>query len=79
MRAIQLLQRLYTGKGLIEAIARFRMEEIRINRQLKDVRKNLRSDIEQLGYKVKFINLALMPICISLVGIVAGFRRKRRR
>jgi ABC-type uncharacterized transport system involved in gliding motility auxiliary subunit len=72
-------QKQILSKEQKEAIARFRMEEIRINRQLKDVRKNLRSDIEQLGYKVKFINLALMPICISLVGIVAGFRRKRRR
>ena len=72
-------QKQILSKEQKDAIARFRLEEIRINRQLKDVRKSLRSDIEKLGYKVKFINLALMPICISLVGIVAGFRRKRRR
>jgi len=72
-------QKQILSKEQKEAITRFRMEEILINRQLKDVRKSLRSDIEQLGYEVKFINLALMPICISLVGIVAGFRRKRRR
>jgi len=61
------------------AIARFKAEEIRINRELKGVRKSLRSDIEQLGARVKFVNIALVPILVCLVGVAFGVYRKRKR
>ena len=61
------------------AIKRFQEEELRINRELKDVRKNLRRDIEQLGFKVKLANIALMPILVGLGGVIHGLRRKRKR
>jgi ABC-type uncharacterized transport system involved in gliding motility auxiliary subunit len=46
---------------------------------LKEVRKNLRGDIEKLGGRVKFVNIALMPILVCLAGVAFGLRRKRRK
>jgi ABC-type uncharacterized transport system involved in gliding motility auxiliary subunit len=62
-----------------QALDRFRAEELRINKELKEVRKSLRSDIESLGWKVKFVNIALMPILVSLCGVGYGLYRHRRK
>jgi len=62
-----------------EAVARFREEEIRIKRELKDVRKNLRRDIERLGTKVKAINIALLPLLVGLAGVGYGFYRRGKK
>jgi len=59
------------------AIERFQKQEFEVKQQLKDVRKNLRSDIERLGFKVKAINIALMPLLVGIGGIAYGLRRKR--
>jgi len=61
------------------AITRFREEEARIKRDLKDVRKNLRRDIERLGITVKVINIVLMPVVVSLTGVCLALHRRRRR
>ncbi|HAS83144.1 MAG TPA: hypothetical protein DCS43_10845 [Verrucomicrobia bacterium] len=61
----------------IAAIEKFQQREFEINKQLKEVRKNLRSDIETLGIKVKTINIALMPLLVGIGGIAYGLRRKR--
>jgi ABC-type uncharacterized transport system involved in gliding motility auxiliary subunit len=50
-------------------IKKFREEKQRINRKLKNVRRNLRSEIERLGLWVKFINIFLMPILVGIAGI----------
>lgn len=63
-------------------IAKFRAQKVQINRELKEVRKNLRKDIEALGRTLKGVNIFLMPLVVSLAGL--GFatvrhRRMRRR
>lgn len=61
-----------------EEIRRFKEEKQRINRELKLVRRHLRSEIEALGMKVKFANIFLMPILVSLAGIgYALYQRKK--
>ena len=60
-----------------EAVAAFRREEFKISKELKQVRKNLRKDIEALGVTIKAINIALMPILVCMVGIGYGLRRRR--
>jgi len=55
----------------------FRQERFETQQQLKDVRKNLRKDIETLGTKVKAINMALVPSLVALFGIVRIWRRRR--
>jgi ABC-type uncharacterized transport system involved in gliding motility auxiliary subunit len=61
-----------------QEIKKFRDEKLKINKKLKEVRRNLRADIEKLGTRVKFINIFLMPILISILGIVyAAVRRNK--
>jgi ABC-type uncharacterized transport system involved in gliding motility auxiliary subunit len=61
-----------------EEIRKFQEEKFRINRELKEVRRNMRADIERLGAIIKFINIFLLPILVSLGGVIyAVYRRKR--
>ncbi len=60
-----------------EAIAQYRDQEIAIRRELKNVRKNLRHEIEQLGLRVKLANIVLMPALVTLGGLFYGWRRRR--
>jgi ABC-type uncharacterized transport system involved in gliding motility auxiliary subunit len=59
-------------------VKEFQEEKMRINKELKVVRRNLRADIESLGTKVKFINIFLMPLLVSLVGILYAIYLRRR-
>jgi molecular chaperone GrpE (heat shock protein) len=61
-----------------EAIQNFKKEELRVKRELKNVRKNLRKEIEQLGIVVKTVNIALMPLLVSIAGVTYGVLRRRR-
>ncbi len=61
-------------------VKKFQEEKRRINDELKQVRRNLRSDIEALGARVKFINIFLVPLLVSLGGgLYALYRRKKMR
>jgi ABC-type uncharacterized transport system involved in gliding motility auxiliary subunit len=60
-------------------IEKFQDEKRRINNELKIVRRNLRADIESLGRTVKFINIFLMPLLVSLAGILYAVYLARRR
>ena len=59
-------------------ISKFRAEKRRIDRELKEVRKNLRADIETLGVTLKAINIFLMPLLVSAAGLGFAIYRKRR-
>ncbi|MCX7819142.1 MAG: Gldg family protein [Kiritimatiellae bacterium] len=60
-------------------IERFRREELETSRKLKEVRKNLRADIERLGAVVKAVNILGMPLLVGLGGIGFGLWRRSRR
>ena len=60
-------------------IERFRHELIAIRTQLRDVQHNLRKDIDALGDRLAFINIALVPLLVAIFAIgLAAFRRRRR-
>ena len=59
-------------------VARFKEERQKINRELKAVRKNLRADIESLGATLKGINIFLMPLLVSIVGIIFAIYKHRK-
>ncbi len=61
-----------------QEVQRFKAEQLRTQRELKQVRKNLREGIERLGVKVKAINILLVPILVGLAGILFAWRRQRR-
>ncbi len=61
-----------------EELGRFRTQQMETRRELKNVRKNLNSNIERLGITIKVINIGLIPLIVVGFGIVHGIRRRRR-
>jgi ABC-type uncharacterized transport system involved in gliding motility auxiliary subunit len=62
-----------------EEIKKFREETFQTQQALKEVRKNLRSDIEKLGMRLKAINILLIPLLIAILGIWHGIRIRKTR
>jgi len=60
-------------------LERFQEERIRIRKELRQVRHDLNQDIDRLGAWLKFINIALVPILLSLMALAAFFIRTRRK
>jgi ABC-type uncharacterized transport system involved in gliding motility auxiliary subunit len=58
-------------------LEKFRREQFQTQRALKEVQKNLRRDIERLGMQLKALNMAAVPLCIAVFGLVHGWRRRK--
>lgn len=62
-----------------QEIANFRAKEREVKVQLKDERKKLRADIDSLENRIKWLNIALMPVLVAAAGVgLAVLRHKRR-
>ena len=48
-----------------------------IRRQLREVKRELRKDIDRLDGMLKFVNIAAVPLLIGLAGIGWAYRRRR--
>ncbi len=61
-------------------IERFKQRKLEVRKSLREVKRNLNKDIEALGNRIKFINIALIPLLITLLvvllSLVGGRRRK---
>lgn len=71
-------QRLIISPEQEAEIARFRTEKRKIRTELKQVRKNLRADIDALGSTLKGMNIFLMPFLVSVAGIGFALYKQRR-
>ena len=71
-------QRAILSEEQEKEIARFQEEKLKINKELKIVRRNLRSEIEQLGTTIKFLNIFLMPLLIGIGGLIYALTRRRK-
>ncbi len=60
-------------------IQKFQEEKLNVRKQLRQVRHSLDLDIEKLGTKLKFINIGLVPIIISILALVLLIIRSRKR
>ncbi|PYM16133.1 MAG: hypothetical protein DME18_02260 [Verrucomicrobia bacterium] len=61
-----------------QELAKFRQKEAEAKKELKQVRKNLRREVDSLENRLKWINIAAMPVIVSLSGIaLAVYKRKR--
>lgn len=59
-------------------LTNFRKKELEVKKELKLVRRNLRSEIDSLETRLKWINIALVPAFVTITGIgIALYRRKR--
>lgn len=62
-----------------QEIEEFRREKVRIRQELREVQHQLRKDIEILEGWVKFINIGLLPLVITVGATAVGVRRARSR
>ena len=60
-------------------IQKFQQEKLSIRKELRKVRHNLNLDIERLGTTLKFINIGLVPLVISILALALSIVRSRRR
>ena len=60
-------------------IANFRKKETEVKQQLKLERKKLRTDIDSLENRIKWINIAGMPVVVTIAGIGLALARRNRR
>lgn len=63
-----------------DELLRFQDEKLRIRKELRQVRRELDQDIQALGSKLKFLNIAGVPLLLTLGALVfVGWRARRRR
>ena len=60
------------------AVRRFLDEKLRIRKELREVNYRLNADIEALGRTLKFVNIALVPLLLTLGALGLWFWRRRR-
>ena len=78
---IEKLQQQRGASGMImsdkqaEQIEQSRREQLKIRKELREVKHNLRKNIEQLASQLRFINIGLIPLLIALVAIGIGVYR----
>ncbi len=59
-----------------QAVLQFQEEKLKIRKQLRDVRHQLDKDIDSLGTLLKFINIALVPLLLTIM--LLGYRVYQR-
>lgn len=61
-----------------QELTNFRKKEAESKAKLKELRRNLRRDIDSLQNFLKWLNIALMPLAVTLSGVaVAVYKRKK--
>ncbi|MDP2242896.1 Gldg family protein [Pseudomonas sp.] len=60
------------------ALQQFLQEKLKIRKELREVRYQLNADIEALGRTLKFVNIALVPLLLTL-GVLALWLWRRRK
>ena len=50
-----------------------------IRKELRDVRRSLDAEIEALGSRLKFFNIVLVPLLVTLAAVGFAMWRVRRR
>jgi len=61
-----------------KSIEKFKEKRRAVNKELRQVRKNLRGDIVNLGTRLKAINILFAPLLVVLFGCFIAFSKSRR-
>jgi ABC-type uncharacterized transport system involved in gliding motility auxiliary subunit len=59
-------------------VQRFLDEQVRIRQELRTVRRSLDQDIDRLGTTLKIINIALVPLLLTVVALAVVYVRRRK-
>lgn len=57
----------------------FQQQKLRTRKELREVRHQLNADIDQIGSRVKMLNILGMPALVILAAIFIGWRGRRQR
>ena len=60
------------------ALDEFRKKSSETKRDLKELRKNLRQDVDALEMVTKVINIGLIPVLIAIAGVLLATARRRK-
>jgi ABC-type uncharacterized transport system involved in gliding motility auxiliary subunit len=60
-------------------ISKLRDSMVATNKRLREVRHDLNKDIEWLGVKLKFLNVAVVPGLVLIAALLVFFYRQNRR
>ena len=60
-------------------IEKFKQEELQTRRKLREVRKILRQDIEQLGRGLLLLNMLAIPLIVGIIGVIVYRYRTQKR
>jgi ABC-type uncharacterized transport system involved in gliding motility auxiliary subunit len=71
-------ERALLNPAQVQELKNFRKQQAETKKRLREVRHDLRKDIEALGAKLKFINIALMPLLVLAAGFLPGYLRAAR-
>jgi ABC-type uncharacterized transport system involved in gliding motility auxiliary subunit len=52
---------------------------LEIRRELRQVQHDLKRDIDRLGTRLKWINIALVPLAVLVFALLYSARRRRRQ
>ncbi len=64
---------------LTKEIEKFRADRLAIRKELRDVQHELKKNIEKLGAQLRFINIVLIPLLITLMALFVGIYRANKR
>lgn len=62
-----------------DALDTLRREMVSIRKQLRDVQRGLREDVENLETWLQFVNISLVPLIVAAIAVVLGALRVVRR
>ncbi len=85
LRLVELQQQKSTDDALIlsdeqgRELDRFLQQKVNIRKDLRDVRHDLREDIENIESWIRFVNIGLMPLIVGMGGLFFGASRVSRR
>ena len=72
-------QRFILSKEQQEEIVKLRKKQAEAGRRLKEVRKELRQDIDSLETRLKWMNIISMPLLVAILGVALAVIRTQRR
>ncbi|MFM7818200.1 MAG: GldG family protein [Verrucomicrobiota bacterium] len=61
-----------------QALKNFTEQQVSTRKELRVTRRNLRQDVDALESRLKWLNIAAMPILVAAVGITLAVVRRRR-
>ena len=61
-----------------QELKKFQEEKLEVRKKLREVRRSLDKDIKDLGTRLKIINIGLLPLLISLIGVFVLWFKPRK-